>query len=79
MKKQRSKKDGVPGLIFIDFWLILGHFGAKRGEKRVPEGIDFLGEKWSQKKPTKNRNKSSPGGSATDWPELFEAQMAAGG
>ena len=46
-------------LIFDEFWV---HFGVKRDEKKVPEGIDFLDEKWLQKKSTKNRNKSSPGG-----------------
>ena len=46
MKKQRSKKDGVPGQIFIDSGFILGSFWAKRGEEMVPEGIVFLGENW---------------------------------
>ena len=47
-------------LILGSFW---GHFGVKRGEKRVPEGIVFLGENGCKKKQQKietNRAQEGP-------------------
>ena len=62
-EKTKVEKGGVPDQIFIDSGLIWGSFGGQKGWKRVPEGIEFLGEKWSQKNRQKietNRAQEGP-------------------
>ena len=56
-EKQGSKKDGVPGPIFVDFLSILDQFGGRKGQKSSSRRGSIFEVKNGREKIDKNRKK----------------------